>query len=78
MVTGRCDLRFLTLLAWREVLPDRHVFAPLFRWCPVCFDEQVTTGHPLYDLLLWKLKPITTCVRHQRRLTRAVALCITI
>ncbi len=68
VVTGRRDLRFLTLLTWRDVLPDRHVFSPLLRWCPVCFDERVTTGDTLYDPLLWKLKPITTCVRHQRRL----------
>ena len=47
VVTGRRDLRFLTLLAWRDVLPDRHVFSPLLRWCPACFDERVTTGHPL-------------------------------
>jgi hypothetical protein len=74
-VTGRCDLRFLTLLTWRQILPDRHVFAPVFRWCPVCFDAWVTTGYPLYDPLLWKLKPITTCIRHQRRLRSRCRAC---
>jgi hypothetical protein len=74
-VTGRCDLRFLTLLTWRQVLPDRHVFSPVVRWCPVCFDAWMTTGHPLYDPLLWKLKPITTCVRHQRRLRSRCRAC---
>ena len=27
-LTGRRDLRFLTLLTWRHVLPDRHLFSP--------------------------------------------------
>ena len=67
-VTGRRDLRFLTLLTWRHVLPDRHLFSRLLRWCPACVEAWRTTGHPLYDPLLWKLNPITACVRHQRRL----------
>ena len=75
VLTGRRDLRFLTLLAWRDVLPDRHLFSPLLRWCPACFDAWMTTGHPLYDPLLWKLNPITTCVRHQRRLRSRCRAC---
>ena len=75
VLTGRRDLRFLTLLAWRDVLPNRHVFSPVLRWCPACFDARVTTEHTLYDPLLWKLNPITTCVRHQRRLRSRCRAC---
>jgi hypothetical protein len=74
-LTGRHDLHYLTLLTWRNVLPTRHVFAPLLRWCPACFDERVTTGHPLYTPLGWKLKPITACVRHQRLLRSRCHAC---
>ena len=74
-VTGRRDLRFLTLLTWRHVLPDRHLFSRLLRWCPACVEAWRTTGHPLYDPLLWKLNPITACVRHQRRLRSRCRAC---
>ncbi len=74
-LTGRRDLRFLTLLVWRDVLPDRHLFSPRLRWCPACFDAWLTTGDMLYDPLLWKLNPITTCVRHQRRLRSRCRAC---
>jgi len=75
VLTGRRDLRFLTLLTWRDVLPDRQVFSPLLRWCPACFDAWLTTGDTLYDPLLWKLNPITICVRHQRLLRSRCRAC---
>lgn len=74
-LTGRRDLRFLTLLAWRDVLPNRHLFARLVRWCPACFEAWATTGHPLYEPLLWKLKPLTVCVRHQQLLQSRCHVC---
>ena len=47
----------------------------VLRWCPACFEAWMTTGHPLYDPLLWKLNPITACVRHQRRLRSRCHAC---
>jgi len=38
-LTGRRDLRFLTLLTWNEVLPRRHRQKPTRAWCPSCFAE---------------------------------------
>jgi hypothetical protein len=67
-LTGRRDLRFLTLLTWRAVLPTRHLFAPRIRWCPACFEDQRTTGHPRYMPLVWTLNPVTCCVRHRQPL----------
>ncbi len=65
-LTGRRDLRFLTLLTWRAVLPTRHLFAPRIRWCPACFEDQRTTGHPRSMPLVWTLNPVTCCVRHRQ------------
>jgi len=65
-LTGRRDLRFLTLLTWRAVLPTRHLFAPRLRWCPACFEDQRTTGHPRYMPLVWTLNPVTVCVHHRQ------------
>jgi TniQ len=68
VLTGRRDLRFLTLLTWQAVLPTRHLFAPRIRWCPACFEDQQTAGHPLYLPLVWTLNPVTICVRHRQPL----------
>lgn len=67
-LTGRRDLRFLTLLEWRHVLPKHRLFSPLIRWCPACFDAWLTMRQPIYDPLLWKLNPITSCLLHRRKL----------
>jgi DNA-binding transcriptional regulator YhcF (GntR family)/transcriptional regulator with XRE-family HTH domain len=67
-LTGRRDLRFLTLLEWRDVLPKQLLFSPLIRWCPACFDAWLSMGQPIYDPLLWKLNPITSCLLHRRKL----------
>jgi hypothetical protein len=67
-LTGRRDLHFLTLLTWRAVLPTRHLFAPRIRWCPACFEDQRTAGHPLSLPLVWTLNPVTCCVRHRQSL----------
>lgn len=67
-LTGRRDLRFLTLLDWRGVLPNRKLFSPVIRWCPACFDDRLEAGQTIYHPLLWKLDPITACLPHRRRL----------
>jgi hypothetical protein len=64
-LTGRRDLRFLTLLTWQAVLPTRHLFAPRIRWCPACFEAQRMAGHPLSMPLVWTLNPVTGCARHR-------------
>jgi len=68
ILTGRSDLRFLTLLDWRYVLHNRHLFSPTIRWCPACFDVWMSAGRTVYNPLLWKLNPITSCLLHRRKL----------
>jgi len=67
-LTCRCDLRCLTLLNWKQVLPNREIFYPLDRWCPACLEDRLSAGQAIYDPLLWKFKPITCCLLHRRKL----------
>ncbi len=67
-LTGRRDLRFLTLLPWAEVLPAYHLQRPSRAWCPACYETQRQAGQPVGEPLLWTLRPVTACPRHRRRL----------
>ena len=68
VLTGRCDLRFLTLLTWTAVLPRAELQKPTRAWCPTCFAEWRQSGRVAYDPLLWTLAPVTFCPIHRQRL----------
>lgn len=67
-LTGRRDLRFLTLLPWAEVLGQPQLQHRTRAFCPTCFEEQRQRGQVVYEPLLWTLRPIVACPRHRRRL----------
>jgi hypothetical protein len=67
-LTGRHDLRFLTLLTWAEVLPVQQLQRRTRAWCPACYDEWKQTDRVIYEPLLWSLAPVTVCPHHRRRL----------
>lgn len=37
---------------------------PLTAWCPICLADQLKGGLPVYRPLLWALKPVLTCPKH--------------
>ncbi len=63
-LTGRQDLRSLTLLPWAGTLSQRNLFRSCRAWCPVCFQARNSERLPLYEPLLWSIKPVTRCVIH--------------
>ena len=63
-LTCRSGLRFLTMLTWAEVLPNRGLFRGQRAWCPDCYrDDAIVHEH-----LLWNLYPVTVCPHHRRPL----------
>jgi len=67
-LTGRRNLRFLTLLSWTDVLPIHQLQKPSRAWCPICFEEWRKDGRVTYDPLVWTLAPVTFCPKHLRPL----------
>jgi endogenous inhibitor of DNA gyrase (YacG/DUF329 family) len=63
-LTGRRDLRFLTLLSWTNVLPIHQLQKRTRAWCPICFEEWRLSGRAAYDPLVWTLAPVTFCAQH--------------
>jgi transcriptional regulator with XRE-family HTH domain len=63
-LTGRGDLRFLTLLTFAQVLPPRNLLRRFRAWCPLCYQKWYEAGLIVYDPLLWNLECVTICGHH--------------
>jgi len=74
-LTLRNDLRFLTLLKWRNVLTPSGSIHKHRAWCPLCYEEWKAIGQIVYDPLIWTLKVVTECLRHRQRLHLQCPIC---
>ncbi len=63
--TSLSELRFLTLLPWRNVLSHFGLIRLTKGWCPACLEEWRLRGSIIYEPLLWSLSVITLCPSHQ-------------
>jgi AraC-like DNA-binding protein len=66
-VTGRPDLRYLTLLSFRSALP-RQVFRHYRAWCPACLEHWRAVGQTLYEPLAWASDLSSCCPLHKHPL----------
>ena len=69
LLTLRCDLRFLTMLVWANVLPVKGLIRRTRAWCPSCYEAWRNSGQIVYDLLIWVLEVVTICPQHHQRLS---------
>ncbi len=65
MLTGRRDLRSLTMLAWANVLPRSSLLRRSRAWCECCLYDWREAEQPIYEPLLWALRGVTVCPYHQ-------------
>jgi AraC-like DNA-binding protein len=72
--TGRCDLRYLTLLSLRSALPQQ-IFRRNRAWCPACFEHWRATGEAIYEPLRWTFELSTCCTIHKRSLCNTCPHC---
>ena len=63
-LTGRDDLRFLTLLTFAKVLPPRNLLRRFRAWCPLCYQKWQQAGLAVYEPLIWNLECVTVCGQH--------------
>ena len=64
-LTGRADLRCLTMLSWSSILSPRGLLRRSRAWCPLCFASWNASGQVVYEPLLWTLDVIKQCPLHQ-------------
>lgn len=67
-LTLRRDLRFLSFLTLKEVLPTRHLLRAYKAWCSECYDEWRASSQRVYDPLLWAVEAVQICQLHKRHL----------
>jgi AraC-like DNA-binding protein len=63
-----CDLKRLTMLTWCNVVDQSGIVRKIRAWCPNCYDEWHHAGKEIYDPLLWAIRIVEECPRHQCRL----------
>jgi hypothetical protein len=65
---GVANLRFCTLLPFRGVLAPRVVVHPYRSWCPICLQNELTSGETVYEPLVWRISEVEWCPIHGVRL----------
>jgi hypothetical protein len=69
-LTCRRNLDCLTLAPWASVLSHVHLLKREKAWCPDCFADWQSAGKPLYEPLIWHIRAVTVCPRHQKPLVK--------
>jgi len=72
--TSRRDLRYLTLLPFRHVMPG-HLFHRQRAWCSSCLEQWRANGQTVYEPLLWAIKVSSHCPAHERPLCHTCPRC---
>jgi hypothetical protein len=63
-LTKQRGLHVLTILAWAKVFPLASLIRTKRAWCPGCLEEWRTSGHVIYEPLLWAVQAVKICVQH--------------
>ncbi|WP_459724371.1 TniQ family protein [Sideroxyarcus sp. TK5] len=76
-LTGRNDLRYLTMLPWRGVIPDvgTGLLATEPKWCRHCLAQQRDCKHERYSPLVWSLHLYSVCAVHGIKMTDRCPRC---
>jgi hypothetical protein len=75
ILTGRQDLRYLTLLTWAQVLPRHSLLRRWRAWCERCFQAWLQAKQPIYEPLLWTVRAVNICPYHRCKLRDACPHC---
>jgi transcriptional regulator with XRE-family HTH domain len=65
-LTSRRDLKYLTMIPWKSLLPSKFLMRNVAAWCPDCLMGWEQSGKPVYVPLLWTLEVVKFCPYHRR------------
>ncbi|MES1054510.1 TniQ family protein [Bacillus thuringiensis] len=72
LLTSQKGFKYMTMLAWKEVIHSRGLYKFYKKWCPQCLDEWKKNDEEIYEPYIWYLDCATVCLKHKRKLE---ALC---
>jgi len=64
-LTGRGDLKYLTMIPWKPVLTSKFLMRNVAAWCPDCLIGWEESGQRIYAPLLWTLEVVKFCPYHR-------------
>jgi transcriptional regulator with XRE-family HTH domain len=64
-----------TFIKWADVVSRLELLRHYRAWCSDCYAEWGAGGNTLYDPLLWAVRPVKVCPRHQRFLAEHCPRC---
>ena len=67
-LTARGDLKYLTMIPWKPLLPSKFLMRNAAAWCPDCLIAWEECGETVYVPLLWTLEVVKLCPFHRRPL----------
>jgi transcriptional regulator with XRE-family HTH domain len=67
-LTRRGDLKYLTMIPWKPLLPSKFLMRNVAAWCPDCLIAWKQSGKTVYVPLLWTLEVVKFCPYHRRPL----------
>jgi hypothetical protein len=74
-LTMQHDLHVMTMLTWRNVLSQQQLIKPNKAWCATCYQERANADNPVYDSLIWTLRSVSICRKHQEQLSHLCPHC---
>lgn len=74
-LTLQNSLRYMTLFPWHNVISTRFLLRRKRAWCPQCFYEDKETFGIVYEHLLWTIKFVVICIKHQISLISICPFC---
>lgn len=67
-LTLRNDLKYMTLLPWKEFVSTGALRRKNKAWCPYCFYESLRRNEEMYEPLIWHFKDVEICYLHNIQL----------
>jgi transcriptional regulator with XRE-family HTH domain len=74
-LTLRDDLKYLTMMPFKDILPHAQLLRTIRAWCSACYRDWSVEGRIIHEPLLWALKAVTMCPRHHQPLSTTCQHC---
>lgn len=69
------NLSNLTFIMFFDLISKVKLLKQYKSWCPVCYQEMLKRGSPIYDKLIWTLLDNKYCTNHNQRLSERCREC---
>ncbi len=58
-----------------SIIRTKDLFRKHLAWCPLCFEENITSQHNVYEQMFWRFSSAKVCSKHQIRLVEECPYC---